>query len=143
MLIARYAKHVQESDQFKERPLEERRRIAIYGLVSEVGSVISAVKKQILGEGGRRDTTEGLLTRHELKEELGDVIWYCFALADLEEGVEDDILAQQLRSLRGRLQGSDARTALFRELLDVKRIEEFCTQAAAFPELLPVLRTPS
>ncbi|MED5550147.1 MAG: MazG nucleotide pyrophosphohydrolase domain-containing protein [Pseudomonadota bacterium] len=134
MLIARYAKHVQESDQFKERPLEERRRIAIYGLVSEVGSVISAVKKQILGEGGRRDTTEGLLTRHELKEELGDVIWYCFALADLEEGVEDDILAQQLRSLRGRLQGSDARTALFRELLDVKRIEEFCTQAAAFPD---------
>jgi len=72
MLIARYAKQVDQTDTFKDRTLEERQRISIFGLVSEIGSVISAVKKQQLGEGGSRDTTEGILTRHELHEELGD-----------------------------------------------------------------------
>ena len=134
MLIARYAKHVDESDRFKDRSSEERRRISIYGLVSEIGSVISAVKKQKLGEGGHRDTTEGILTRHELKEELGDVMWYCFALAAQEESAEDDILAQQLKSLRDQLQGDDSKSALLREKLDQDSLEKFRRQAEAFPQ---------
>ncbi len=133
MLIARYAKHVEDSDHFRSRGLKDRRRIAIYGLVSEIGSVISAVKKQILGEGGRRDSTEGLLTRHELKEELGDVIWYCFALAAFEEGAEDDILAQQLQSLRSVLEADDAHSIRFREQLEPDRIDEFLQRAAELP----------
>ena len=134
MLIARYARQVDESDQFKDRSPEERRRISIYGLVSEIGSVISAVKKQKLGEGGHRDTTEGVLTRHELQEELGDVMWYCFALAAQEESAEDDILAQQLKSLGGQLLGDDSQSALFRELLGRNPLKEFQRQAGAFPQ---------
>ena len=133
MLIARYAAHVAETDKFKERSGDERRRISIYGLVSEIGSVVAAVKKQKLGEGGRRDTTEGLLTRHELKEELGDVIWYCFALAALEEGQEDDILAQQLESLRRQLKGDDKQSVLFRDLLEPQKLDDFHRQAQQFP----------
>ena len=133
MLIARYAKHVEETDQFKERSPEDRHRISIYGLVSEIGSVVAAVKKQILGEGGQRDTTEGILTRHELREELGDVIWYCFALASLEENRDDDILAQQLESLSGQLTSDDGQSVLFRELLHAHKLEEFQRRASTFP----------
>ncbi|WP_062490964.1 MazG nucleotide pyrophosphohydrolase domain-containing protein [Labrenzia sp. CP4] len=133
MLIARYAKRVAETDQFKGRSSEDHRRISIYGLVSEIGSVISAVKKQKLGEGGQRDTTEGILTRHELKEELGDVIWYCFALATQEEGSQENILAQQLQNLLDQLQGDDPNTAFFIEQLDETSLEEFRRQAEMFP----------
>ncbi len=134
MLIARYAKQVAETDQFKGRSSEERRRISIYGLVSEIGSVISAVKKQKLGEGGKRDTAEGILTRHELKEELGDVIWYCFALAALEEGSQENILAQQLQNLLRQLQRDDANTAFFVEQLDKTSLEKFRSEAEIFPK---------
>ena len=133
MLIARYAQLVDETDQFKGLPVQERRRISIYGLVSEVGSVISAVKKQRLGEGGRRNTAEGILTRHELREELGDVMWYCFALAALDERAEDDILAQQLSSLLDQLEGNDEQSMLFKQLLTPGDLEDFRKRAAEFP----------
>jgi NTP pyrophosphatase (non-canonical NTP hydrolase)/phosphopantetheinyl transferase (holo-ACP synthase) len=133
MLIARYAKDVADTDQFKDRPAADRRRISILGLVSEIGSVISAVKKQRLGEGGRRDKAEGLLTRNELLEELGDVMWYCFALAALEEQATDDILSHQLDSLRRQLEGDDAGSLLFKELLKPENLEKFRQRTAAFP----------
>lgn len=133
MLIARYAQLVEDTDQFKSREALERRRIAIYGLVSEIGSVISAVKKQRLGEGGTRDASEGLLARHELLEELGDVMWYCFALAALEEGQGDDILAQQLCSLLGQLSQQNEQSELFRKQLAPEDLTKFRRLAEAFP----------
>lgn len=133
MLIADYAQQVDETDQFKLLPIEERRRIAIYGLVSEIGSVISAVKKRKLGEGGPLDTVDGRLTRYELRHELGDVMWYCFALARFEESLRDDILAGQLESLLQDLESNDPQSEMFRTLLTKEKLEEFRKKAAAFP----------
>lgn len=134
--IADYARRAAKTNQldteFRSRSQEERRRILIYGLVSEVGSIISAVKKQRLGEGGRRDTTEGTLTRHELKEELGDVIWYCFALAALEKDGDNDILTQQIEVLSEHLKGDDEQFTSFRELLSHTQIKEFQQRAKEF-----------
>src|SRR5712675_2501515 len=55
--------------------LEPRLETALLGLVGEVGSLVSALKKK------RRDT-DGFLGYHEtVLEELGDVLWYVSAVA--------------------------------------------------------------
>lgn len=127
MLISRYADQVAATDQFKDHAPEERRRISIYGLVSEIGSVVSAVKKQKLEKTSRWSTCR------ELQEELGDVIWYCFALAEIEGIGDDDILARQLESLSKQLESEDRQSSLAREQLDKDRIEDFRQRAKGFP----------
>jgi NTP pyrophosphatase (non-canonical NTP hydrolase) len=136
MLMAEYAAAVDETDQFNDRPIEERRRISILGLASEIGSVVSAVKKRKLGEGGPLDTSDGLLTRHELREELGDVMWYCFALSRVEEGEGDDVLADQLKALKSELEGDSPQSEMFRGLLTEQNLEAFREKASAFPSKL-------
>lgn len=133
MFIADYAQAVYQSDQFAHLSKADRQRISVYGLVSEIGSVIAAVKKRKLGEGGMLDTTDGRLTRHELREELGDAMWYCFALARLEEGLKDDILANQLEYLLVELDSDNHESEMFRNLLTKKNLEEFRKQAKTFP----------
>src|SRR5258705_10368256 len=55
--------------------LEPRLETALLGLVGEVGSLVSALKKK------RRDT-DGFLGYHDaVLEELGDVLWYVSAVA--------------------------------------------------------------
>lgn len=134
--IADYAHRAAKTNQLdtetKRRSKEEQRRILIYGLVSEIGSVISAVKKQKLGESGHRDTTEGTLTRHELKDELGDLIWYCFALAALENDGDNDILTQQIEVLSEHLKGDDKQPASFGEFLNRAQIEDFQQRTKEF-----------
>jgi NTP pyrophosphatase (non-canonical NTP hydrolase) len=48
---------------------------ALLGLVGEVGSLVSALKKK------RRDTDGFLGYRDAVVEELGDVLWYVSAVA--------------------------------------------------------------
>lgn len=126
MLIARYARHVEETDQFRSRSTEERRRISIYGLVSEIGSIVSAVKKQKLWKDDRR------LTRDELREELGDVIWYCFSLATVEGIADKDILTRQLENLDERLRGGDKKSILFRQSLEPSQLKKFHSRTKSF-----------
>jgi len=45
MLVQEYNAFVVKTDQYKDRPAEERRAIALYGLVGEIGSLLAAVKK--------------------------------------------------------------------------------------------------
>ena len=133
MSIAQYIEHVKETDQFSARSKEYRKHISIYGLVSEIGSVVSAVKKRKLEEGSKRDIAEGILARYELREELGDVIWYCFALAALEENGDDDILTKQLEALSKQLKGDDSKSISFRESLGEEKVKEFHKRVKAFP----------
>lgn len=126
ILIARYAKHVEKTDQFKDRSIKDRRRISIHGLVSEIGSVVSAVKKQKLWEDDFR------LTRDELREELGDVIWYCFSLATIEGIGDRDVLTRQLETLDERLKGGDGKSILLRRPLSPPQLEEFHSRAQPF-----------
>lgn len=55
MNVAEYDKFVRRMDQYAAKPPEERHAIALYGLVGEIGSLVSAVKKKILAEGGEAD----------------------------------------------------------------------------------------
>lgn len=136
MLIKAYANFVVRTDQFRHKPNSERRRIAIYGLVSEIGSVLAAVKKQRLGEGGTPDMLSSRLARSELAEELGDVMWYCFALAQLEApNAKTDILASQVESLSGQLKDDGAKASRFSGQLTPDRLAEFHERAAKFPAL--------
>lgn len=51
----------------------------ILGLVGEAGEIAQKLKKRIRDEGGDVKDPE---FKKELAKELGDVIWYCSALAD-------------------------------------------------------------
>lgn len=71
-----YQKHVNNTDTTKDID------ILIYGLVGEVGEILTAFKKHKLNEYPN--------FKDELKEELGDVLWYLSAIAsknhlDLED----------------------------------------------------------
>jgi NTP pyrophosphatase (non-canonical NTP hydrolase) len=80
---------------------------AVLGLCSESGEVAGVLKKIIRDEGGEL-TAEG---RNKLAKELGDVTWYCAALAHelgipLSRIMADNIQKLQDRKERNVLNGS-------------------------------------
>lgn len=134
VLIREYAAFVSRTDQFKGLDKDERKRIAIYGLSSEIGSIVSAVKKQRLKEGGALSSR---LAKDELRDEIGDVIWYCFVLAQIEGvSTEPDILALQIERLAQELDDTSPRGELFRKQLSPERLAAFRTGAAEYPTKL-------
>lgn len=71
LTVARFEAHAAATDQLALDELDT----PILGLVGEVGSLVSALKKK------RRDT-DGFFGYHEaVVEELGDVLWYVSAVA--------------------------------------------------------------
>lgn len=77
------------------------------GLCGEAGEVAEKMKKLYRDEGG--DITETF--RHDIKKELGDVIWYVTALAQkldlsLEEVMEANHKKLMLRRQTNTLHGS-------------------------------------
>ena len=133
MLIRRYAAHVVSTDQFRDKPGHERLKIAIYGLVSEIGSVVSAVKKEMLHEGGALDSN---IAKAELKEELGDVIWYCFAVAQIVDPTgATDVLATDIANLKVELETHCPRTHQIHKVLPQKDLASFLDGAARFPAI--------
>ena len=72
------------------------------GLVSEAGEVAGKVKKRLRGDG---------VALTEIGKEIGDVLWYCAALAHDLGMTLDDIAQQNLdkladRAARGVLRGN-------------------------------------
>ena len=71
LTVAGFETHATATDQLDPKDQET----ALLGLVGEVGSLVSALKKK------RRDT-DGFFGYHEaVVEELGDVLWYISAVA--------------------------------------------------------------
>ena len=130
MLVSTYDTFVQETDQTSSLPAAERLDIAAYGLASEIGSVVAAVKKRLLARGESVAWNE---PNPEIVEELGDVLWYCFALAHAASEKRINILAHDISSLRKEI-GSETDRAkkIARVLLPEKR-SEFLDAAKAFP----------
>ena len=73
MLVRKYAVFVGQTSEFSDRLEIDARDIAIQGLASEIGSIVSAIKKEALREGGAISSP---LAKAELSEEIGDAIWY-------------------------------------------------------------------
>lgn len=130
MLISRYDQFVTKSDNSKGKAHDERLRIAIYGLAAEVGSVVSAIKKRTLSEDGLAKWNE---PNDEIIEELGDVIWYCFALAQINNpGKAVNIFSIDISNLKCELSASDKRAEAISRVLDPSSAEKFLSSADAF-----------
>lgn len=70
--------------------------VPLLGLAGEAGSVVSAYKK------GLRDAPTGRLTKAELREELGDLLWYLAVVAS-QWGLDlEDVAAANLTKIADR-----------------------------------------
>ena len=77
------------------------------GLAGEAGEISNKVKKIIRDKGSVVDD----VTRHDIKDELGDVLWYVAQVAtefklSLEEIAGSNIEKLASRAQRNRIQGS-------------------------------------
>ena len=97
MKIADYDAFVRKTSQFADKPKAEQRAIAFYGLVGEIGSVVAAVKKKLLAEGG--EEANWSQPNDEITEELGDALWYCYSVAQIINDGPFDILAADIEAL--------------------------------------------
>jgi NTP pyrophosphatase (non-canonical NTP hydrolase) len=130
MKVTEYDEFVRRTDQSKARSVGERRAISLYGLVGEIGSLLSAIKKKILSESGDVAWDQ---PSEEIKEELGDVLWYCYALAHVENGGSFDILRNDIELLKQEIGASNERGAKIRAALDPSSREAFLAAAETFP----------
>lgn len=132
MLITEYEKHVRATDQFSTRPISEREVIAIYGVVGEIGSLASAIKKQ-----QKAAVSLELPARpsEDVIEELGDILWYCTALA-LASGVGlYELLSQDLRVLLDEIGSKNRRSKRIRKRLSVESRFMFAFGHKEFPPM--------
>jgi NTP pyrophosphatase (non-canonical NTP hydrolase) len=132
MLVSAYDSFVQDSDRSIGRPDNERLDIAIYGLAGEVGSVVAAIKKRLLAEGGAEVWD---FANEEIIEELGDVLWYCFSLAHVANPVTAvNIFAHDISNLKREIGAGDERAARIGGILDPSKRDEFLRAAESFSE---------
>jgi len=126
-----YAAFVEKTKQFAGKPVDEQQSIALYGLVSEIGSLVAAVKKKILSEGGEGPHWDQ--PNDEITEELGDSFWYCYSAAQVMSGGYVDILSHNITAMRAEIGGTDDRAHMIERSLDPANRQAFLDGAAAFP----------
>lgn len=132
MLISEYDKFVQRTDQSHGLPHQERYDIAVYGVAAEIGSVASAIKKRLLAYAGKSAWN---VPDDEVIEELGDVIWYCFALARLANvGKPINIFAADITKLKREVGTPSERADRIQGVLDPTRRAAFLEAADHFPK---------
>ena len=132
MLVTEYNNFVLETDQYTNKQPKERQEIALYGLVGEIGSLLSAIKKQYLSEDGVADWNT---PNDEIVEELGDVIWYCFSLNQIvHPKLFRNIFKDSLRQIKAALDEDSVRGEMFRNSLDTTKKSEFLEAAKNFPK---------
>ena len=126
-----YAAFVEQTKQFASKPHDEQRSIALYGLVSEIGSLVAAVKKKLLSEGG--DGPRWDQPNDEIGEELGDSLWYCYCAAQITNGGYRDILADNIAIVCAENSSGNERAQLIATSLDPAERSAFLEAAATFP----------
>lgn len=137
MLVSEYDLFVQNSDQSVGKPHGERLDIATYGLAAEIGSVVAAIKKRLLGENGIETWN---VPNAEIRDELGDVVWYCFSLARIANAEKPiNILSHDIANLRREIGASDERADRLRLVLCPTKREEFLEAAESFPRRTKVM----
>jgi len=128
--VSDYDKFVQQTDQSADLEYLDRKEIAIYGLTAEIGSIASAIKKKLLNEDG---TGEWGFATSEIEEELGDAMWYCFALARIANRTKPvNILTHDVKNLIKELSASNDRSDKIRVLIGNENHETFLSAAKSF-----------
>jgi NTP pyrophosphatase (non-canonical NTP hydrolase) len=134
MRISELYAFVKESDVSTSMLLEQRERIATLGLVAEIGSVLSALKKDMLSAPGS-DPAARYLVRGELREQIGDAIWYAVMLAQcLEDPRADDIFRSDIEVLKKQLSGRTRNDRRVQEGLGAAKCERFLAAANTYLE---------
>ena len=133
MLVEHYIEHVRVTDQYRDRPRAARLQVALHGVVGEIGSLAAAIKKTILvGDESRADWNKPTL---EIKEELGDAIWYLFSTALVLHNDAMALLKDDIEHIRREVGEETERGATIRQALDTlgaTRRRRFERQAAEF-----------
>ena len=130
---------VARTDVSTAMPTEQRERIATLGLVGEIGSVLAALKKDMLAPPGR-DAAERILVRGELREQIGDAIWYAIMLAQrLEDPRAENIFKSDIDMLHRQISGRTRNDRRVQEELGDERCVEFLAAAGPYRKL----RTPT
>jgi NTP pyrophosphatase (non-canonical NTP hydrolase) len=128
--VSEYDEFVRRTNQFADKPKDVQRAIALYGLVGEIGSLVAAVKKKILAEGGETTWNQ---PNDEITEELGDALWYCYASAQIINNGPFDILAHDIDNLRCEVGGTNERARIIATALDPAMRSDFLDAARTFP----------
>lgn len=137
LLVADYDQFVVDSDQSVDKPEDQRIEIAIYGLGAEIGSVVAAVKKRLLGEGGSENWNA---PNDEIVEELGDLMWYCFSLAKHANPSKPvNIFAHDIARLRQEIGAENERARRIQRALDGSNRETFLVAAGSFPRKTKIM----
>jgi NTP pyrophosphatase (non-canonical NTP hydrolase) len=129
--VADYDAFVRTTSQFADKAKDEQRSIALYGLVGEIGSLVAAIKKKILSEGGEDARWDQ--PNDEIKEELGDALWYCYSTAQIINNGYFDILAADIAALRAEIGSGDERAQKIATSLDPHKRAAFLEAAKSLP----------
>jgi NTP pyrophosphatase (non-canonical NTP hydrolase) len=131
MRVREYDAFVRKTSQFSSKPRDEQRSIALYGLVGEIGSLVAAVKKKILAEGGEETGWDH--PNDEIIEELGDTLWYCFSLAQVVNDSYFDFFAAGIAALRSEVNSEDEHAQKIATSLKPAKLASFLEAAKSFP----------
>jgi len=125
-----YHQFVKDTSQFESMSDDEQFNIAIYGIAGEIGSVVAAIKKQLLQENGE---AEWNTVNDEIKEELGDAIWYCFTLTRIQnKGSFKNILKFDIEELIKEIDSDTPRARDIEDVLPPEKKEKFLKEAPPF-----------
>ena len=133
MKVSDYDLFVQETD------LSHDADVALYGIAGELGSVVSAVKRRLIAS-----TEDWNVANKEIIEELGDLIWYCFAFAQChaaETGrASFNLLAHDISNLRKEIGSEDERAERIGDVLGFHNRDQFLNRASQFPQQTSTIR---
>ena len=123
MKVSDYALFVRETDQSNDSD------VALYGIAGELGSVVSAIKRRLIAS-----TEDWNVANDEIIEELGDLIWYCFAFAQCHASENDskefNLIAHDIANLRMEIASGDERSQRIGNVLGSDNRNEFLSSAA-------------
>lgn len=128
---------VDSTDVSRTEPADQRSMIAILGLVGEIGSVVTAVKKELVSDPNQQDEANRFLVRGELKEEIGDALWYAVMLAlclkDQEhDPAADDIFKAGIERLKYHLTGKSRDNRRTQKQLKHDQITKFISSSGHY-----------
>ena len=133
MKVSEYDLFVHETDQYHDSD------VALYGIAGELGSVVSAVKRRLIAS-----TEDWNVENDEIIEELGDLVWYCFAFAQCHAAENDrkglNLLTHDIKNLRKEIGSDDDRAERIGNVLDSHNRDEFLSRTADFPQRASTIR---
>ena len=125
MKVYDYIRFVRDTDQANNLD------VALYGIAGELGSVVSSVKRRLIAGG-----EDWSAPNSEIVEELGDLIWYCFAFTrcycSQNNSRDFNVLAHDIINLSKEIGSGDERAQRIGNVLGSGNRDEFLRRARNF-----------